>query len=91
MSDAEEAAAPKRGTMRFRRSGMPRLDTEHARRQGDITRLAIGLLGATEAIRFLNTENADLGARPLDLAIASAEGRAIVEAALAREAVPAAS
>lgn len=86
---SETAEAPKRGAMTFRRSGRPRLDPALARRQGDITRLAIDLLGGPAAIRFLNTDNSELGARPLDLAIASAEGRATVEAELARLATPA--
>lgn len=85
----ETAENPKRGAMKFRRAGMPRLDPAHARRQGDITRLAISLLGGPAAIQFLNTDNAELGARPLDLAIASAEGRVTVEAELARLALPA--
>lgn len=83
MSDSE-TGAPKRGSMRFRRSSAPRLDADGARRQGEITRLAFLLLGRDKAIDFLNSENADLGARPLDLAIASADGRDNVEAALGR-------
>ena len=84
MTDVPAPDAPKRGAMRFRRSNAPRLDSESARRQGAITLLAFHLLGREGAIDFLNTENAELGARPLDLAIASAEGCASVEAALGR-------
>lgn len=84
MSEPVETGAPKRGGMRFRRSNAPRLDPDGARRQGEITRLAFLLLGRDRAIDFLNSENADLGARPLDLAIASADGRDSVEAALGR-------
>ena len=68
--------------MKFRRSNAERLSPACARRQGDITRLAFLLLGREPAIAFLNSENPALGARPLDLAIASEEGCAQVEAAL---------
>lgn len=70
--------------MRFRKADAERLSPAHARRQGDITRLAFTLLGREPAIAFLNSDNAALGARPLDLAIASEEGCAQVEAALGK-------
>lgn len=70
--------------MRFRRANTPRLEPEGARRQGDITRLAFHLLGRDGAIAFLNNDNAELGGRPLDLATASVEGFASVDAALGR-------
>ena len=79
-----EPSAPKRGPTRFRRSGVPPLAPDRARRQGDITRLAFHLLGREGAIEFLNSDNAEIGARPLDLATASAAGCASVEAALGR-------
>lgn len=79
-----EQSGPARGMMRFQRSKAPKLDAEQARRQGEITQLALLLLGREKAIEFLNSENAELGARPLDLAIASAKGRDSVEAALGR-------
>ena len=60
------------------------MEPDSARRQGDITRLAFQLLGREQAIAFLNGANAELGARPLDLATASALGCASVEAALGR-------
>jgi uncharacterized protein (DUF2384 family) len=83
---AQEAGQdpPKRGAMRFRRANSPRLDSDSVRRQGEITRLAFHLLGRDGAIDFLNNEHAELGARPLDLATASAAGCATVEAALGR-------
>lgn len=84
MSDPVEPAAPKRSPMRFRRSNAPQLSAEDARRQGEITRLAFHVLGRDGAIDFLNSDNAELGARPLDLATASAAGCAAVEAALGR-------
>ena len=70
--------------MRFRKSNAERLAPANARRQGDITRLAFVLLGREAAIEFLNSESAELGGRPLDLAIASESGCAVVEAELGR-------
>ena len=70
--------------MNFRKSNAERLAPANARRQGDITRLAFVLLGREAAIEFLNSENAELGGRPLDLAIASESGCASVEAELGR-------
>lgn len=84
MSETSEADAPKRGPMRFRRSNAPRLEPDSARRQGEIARIAFHRLGREDAIDFLNSDNAELGARPLDLATASADGFATVEAALDR-------
>ena len=70
--------------MRFRRSSAPRLEPEQARRQGEITRLAFLLMGRDAAIAFLNSDNAELSGRPLDLATASDEGRNRVEAVIGR-------
>jgi hypothetical protein len=70
--------------MKFRRTYGDRLPADDARRQGHITNLAFLVLGRDAAIAFLNAENAALGARPLDLAIASNEGCARVEAELGR-------
>ena len=80
----EEASPAKRGMMRFRKANAQRLPPADARRQGEITQLAYLLLGREAAIEFLNTAHAGLGARPLDLAIASDEGRNSVEAELGR-------
>ena len=84
MSEPVELNAPKRGPMRFRRSNGPRLEPDSARRQGEITQLAFHLLGRDKAIHFLNSDNAELGARPLDLATGSEAGSVSVEAALSR-------
>lgn len=84
MSGPGEPDAPKRPNMHFRRSNGQRLEPDSARRQGEITRLAFHVLGREGAIDFLNSDNAELGARPLDLATASAAGCATVEAALGR-------
>jgi uncharacterized protein (DUF2384 family) len=70
--------------MKFRKANTERLTADSARRQGNITRLALTLLGRETAMDFLNSENASLGARPLDLAIASESGCASVEAELGR-------
>ncbi|WP_235913464.1 antitoxin Xre/MbcA/ParS toxin-binding domain-containing protein [Croceibacterium salegens] len=70
--------------MTDRTSPRPRLAPDSARRQGEITRLALVLLGREGALEFLNGQNAGLGARPLDLAIASEGGRARVETELRR-------
>ena len=60
-----------------------------ARRQGEITSYAFMLLGGREqALAFLNHVDVDLGGRPIDLAIASDEGCAVVERALLRLASP---
>lgn len=84
MSEPAETTTPKRGPVRFRRADAPRLQPDDARRQGDITRLAFQQLGREGAISFLNSDNAELGTRPLDLATSSATGFASVEAALGR-------
>jgi uncharacterized protein (DUF2384 family) len=85
LSAADEETSPARkGVMHFRKSNAQRLPPEEARRQGEISQLAFLLLGREAAIAFLNTEHAGLGGRPLDLAIASDEGRNTVEAELGR-------
>ncbi len=62
----------------------PRLTPEEAARQGQASRLAFDALGKSDAvIAFLNTDDPELGGRPLDLAIASPEGLLSVERALA--------
>jgi hypothetical protein len=56
-------------------------------RQGQAVRTAHAALGTTEAVRaFLNSPHAELGGRPIDLALASDEGLAAVEAAIAEQA-----
>lgn len=67
-------------SFRSRAAQTPRLPEESARRQGRITKIAFLLLGGRDgAIAFLNTRHDDLGGRPIDLAIASDEGFALVE------------
>ncbi|NYT42824.1 DUF2384 domain-containing protein [Sphingomonas sp. R-74633] len=60
-----------------------RLSPESAERQGRIARIAFEALGREGATAFLNEQDDALGGRPLDLAIASAEGLAAVEKAIA--------
>lgn len=59
-----------------------RLTPAASRRQGETTRMAMLLLGREAAIEFMNTHDESLGGRPIDLAIASDEGRSRVELAL---------
>lgn len=85
MSDGdtpEQAERP--ATKGFRkRFTAARMAPEFAERQGRAARLAFEALGKDEATRFLNGHDAVLGGRPIDLAIASAEGLAAVERAIA--------
>ena len=65
------------------RSSAPRLTREQAERQGRVARLAFEALGRPEQARiFLNTHSAELGGRPIDLAIASDEDLQRVEQAI---------
>ena len=81
---AEQATPARKSMMRFRKTNAQRLPPDEAKRQGDITQLAFLLLGRDAAIAFLNTDHAELGGRPLDLATTSDEGRNSVEAELGR-------
>lgn len=65
-----------------RRNKPFRLTATASRRQGETTRMAIMVLGREAAIEFMNTHDEALGGRPIDLAIASDEGRVRVELAL---------
>ena len=77
----EPAVPPRRPhSQSFRKTTRVKLDPDHARRQGEITKLAFLTLGSSEAaINLLNQPHPDLGGRPLDLATASDEGFAAVE------------
>jgi uncharacterized protein (DUF2384 family) len=85
MKDASEVAPPPTARrMRFRRSGAG-LSPDAARRQGEITHLAFLVLGGRDAaVEYLNLPDTRLGGRPLDVAIASAEGAARVTQAIKR-------
>lgn len=69
--------------MRAPHKAAPRLTNEAAQRQSDTTRLAMIVLGREAAITFMNSPHKALGGRPIDLVIASDEGRSLVEDALA--------
>lgn len=72
---AEQPLPCARTSMSFRkslaRSSLPR---ESLARQYAVTASAVRLLGRETAIAFLNADNANLGGRPLDLAVSSTEG-----------------
>ena len=62
----------------------PRLSPEEAARQGRATNLALAAFPDVAAtMAFLNTDDAALGGRPIDLAVASDAGLAKVEQAIA--------
>lgn len=66
-----------------RYAGEKPLDTDETRRRGLAVRLASLSHPTSEAaVAFLNTHNDELGGRPLDIATASDDGLAAVEAAL---------
>ena len=71
----------------FRKSrGAPALSRDESIRQGRAVRSAHAALGSVEAVRaFLNTHHLALDARPIDLAVASDDGLASVEGAIAAE------
>lgn len=78
---APTADAPRRGRT-FRKSRPPMLQAAAAR-QARIASLAWTTLGNRERVMaFLNADHPELGARPLDLAIASDAGLAQVERVL---------
>ena len=81
-----EAAPEKPGYKRFRRPfNAVRLDPAAAARQGRAASLAYDKFKDFAQVKeFLNADNEALGGRPIDLAVASPEGLATVEAFLAR-------
>ena len=81
MSDEKTSTPAAHWRKRPKRNPMPH---DQAMRQGDITQLALQVLGRDQAITFLNTHNALLGGRPIALATESAAGALHVEAELGR-------
>lgn len=81
-STAPNAEAAPRTRLFRKRFDMPRLSPEAQQRQGRISTEAFLALGRDEALRFLNTPDAALGGRPLELATESAEGLAKVRQAI---------
>ena len=62
----------------------PVLSRDESARQGRVVKVAQAALGDVEAVRaFLNCHHPALDARPIDLAVASDDGLARVEAAIA--------
>ena len=59
---------------RFTPRNALRLAPDAAERQGRITRLTISILGASDAILFLNSQHDALDDRPLALATSSDDG-----------------
>lgn len=66
----------------FTRQDQPRLSPTEAARQGRAVALALQALPPAAAVAFLNTDQPGFG-RPLDRAVASADGLAAVEHMLA--------
>lgn len=72
-------------TSPWRDKATKRIPPEAARRQGDVTSLALSLLGDHKAaIAFLNTHSAELDGRPLDLAVESVAGSERVQLEIRR-------
>lgn len=97
-ASVQPAPTKPRSNSFFRKRHTP-LARDDARRQGDISQLAFltfrgtgaGAEGGRDAaIAFLNTEDSELGGRPLAIATASAEGYARVAAAIHARAATAA-
>lgn len=79
---ATATSAKDRSGRFFRKSRTP-LPPGDARRQGDISQLAFLMMGGRDpAIAFLNSDNKELGGRPLAVATASPEGYERVAAAI---------
>jgi uncharacterized protein (DUF2384 family) len=66
-----------------KRFDAPRLSREEAERQGRATNLALKALGNGAAVTFLNTHHDALNGRPIDVAIASADGLLALEKIIA--------
>lgn len=69
-----------------RRNDQAKLSPSEAARQGRAVSIAIDQLGSTAAMDFLNSFDATLDGRPIDLAVASDHGLAAVKALLAARA-----
>ena len=83
MTTTQEGASAPATHWRRRPKGNP-IPHDQAVRQGDITRIALTVLGRDRAMAFLNTDNRLLGGRPLALATESRAGLRQVEAELGR-------
>ncbi len=86
-SITDESPQPTEGLKRKRFDGRwskQRLLPEEAERQGRIAQIAWKVMDRDQALVFLNSHSDELGGRPLDVAIKSADGFALVEQAIAR-------
>jgi hypothetical protein len=82
---ASPATSPAKPKFRRFTPNAPRLSQEQAARQGTVAARAWSAFQDRDrVVAFLNTEDASLGGRPLDLAIASDEGLAAVTVMLAQ-------
>jgi len=79
---APNAEAAPRTRLFRKRFDMPKLSPEAQQRQGRVSTDAFLALGRDEALRFLNTPDAALGGRPLEVATDSAEGLTKVRQAI---------
>ena len=88
---AADPSSAKPVLKRFRkRHDVVRLSPEQAQRQGRIAGVAWAALDGRDAVvAFLNTHDEAIAGRPIDVAVASDAGFAIVERALAARAVSA--
>jgi hypothetical protein len=85
MSEEPAAPAPAPGRPKFRnsRQAQQRLTPEEAARQGTAARLAWSAFQDRDrVVAFLNGHDEALGGRPIDLAIASEAGLAVVTDAI---------
>jgi hypothetical protein len=83
---APEEAAERPSYKRFRRPfNAVRLDPDAAARQGKLASLAYDKFKDFARVKeFMNAHDETLGGRPIDLAVASDEGLAAIEAFLTR-------
>lgn len=84
-AETPAAKSPRQGPFR-RKFTAVRLAPESAERQSRVALLAWNTLGGEQAMAFLNAHDDALGGRPLDLAVASADGCEAVERAIAARA-----
>ena len=86
VAEVPPAQSPAKPKFRKFTPNAPRLSQEQAARQGTVAARAWSAFKDRDRVlAFLNTDDATLGGRPLDLAIASDEGLAAVTAMLAEE------
>ena len=84
VSGEEEAAVPQPRGRTFRRIAPSSLSPEQCRRQTEVLRAACDkLFPRGTAISFLNSHNAKLGGKPLQLALDSDDGLLRVEQLIA--------